>query len=52
MIKPRMAVAYHYWNHRDIELEIYDRVRQTYGGPISLKQVQPLLRRPVYRRSY
>ena len=22
-VKPRMAVAYHYWNHRDIELEIF-----------------------------
>jgi ribonuclease Z len=25
-VTPRMAVAYHYWNHRDIEFEIYDGV--------------------------
>ena len=35
-IKPRMAVAYHYWNHRDIELEIYDGVRKTYDGPLTM----------------
>jgi len=34
MVKPRMAVAYHYWNHRDIELAIYERVRKTYDGPL------------------
>ena len=28
-----MAVAYHYWNHRDIELEIFEGVRKTYDGP-------------------
>jgi ribonuclease Z len=36
MVKPRMAVAYHYWNHRDIELEIYEGVRKTYDGPLTL----------------
>jgi ribonuclease Z len=36
MVKPRMAVAYHYWNHRDIELEIFERVRQTYDGPLTM----------------
>jgi hypothetical protein len=36
MVKPRMAVAYHYWNHRDIELEIYERVRETYDGPLTM----------------
>lgn len=35
-IKPRMAVAYHYWNHRDVEFEIYERVRQTYDGPLTM----------------
>jgi len=34
MVKPRLAVAYHYWNHRDIEFEIYDAVRETYDGPL------------------
>ena len=36
MVKPRMAVAYHYWNHRDIELEIYGGVRETYDGPLAM----------------
>ena len=36
MVEPRMAVAYHYWNHRDVEFEIYDRVRKTYDGPLTL----------------
>jgi ribonuclease Z len=35
-VKPRMAVAYHYWNHRDIEFEIYDGVRKTYDGPLTM----------------
>lgn len=33
MVKPRMAVAYHYWNHRDIELDLYDAVGEKYDGP-------------------
>ncbi len=36
MVEPRMAVAYHYWNHRDIELEIFERVRRTYDGPLTM----------------
>ncbi len=36
MLEPRMAVAYHYWNHRDIELEIYEGVRKTYDGPLTM----------------
>jgi len=36
MVKPRLAVAYHYWNHRDLELEIYDGVRETYDGPLAM----------------
>ena len=36
MVKPRLAVAYHYWNHRDLELEIYDGVRATYDGPLAM----------------
>lgn len=34
MVEPRLAVAYHYWNHRDLELEIYEGVRKTYDGPL------------------
>lgn len=36
MVKPRLAVAYHYWNHRDIELAIYEGVRRTYDGPLAM----------------
>jgi ribonuclease Z len=36
MVKPRLAVAYHYWNHRDIELAIYEGVRKTYDGPLAM----------------
>lgn len=35
-VKPRMAVAYHYWNHRDLEFEIYEGIRKTYEGPLAL----------------
>jgi ribonuclease Z len=35
-VKPRMAVAYHYWNHREVEFGIYDGVRETYDGPLTM----------------
>jgi len=35
-IKPRLAVAYHYWNHRDVELDIFEGVRRTYDGPLAM----------------
>jgi ribonuclease Z len=35
-VQPRMAVAYHYWNHRDVEFAIYDGVRETYDGPLTM----------------
>jgi ribonuclease Z len=35
-LKPRLAVAYHYWNHRDIEFEIFQGVRKTYDGPLAM----------------
>jgi len=35
-VEPRLAVAYHYWNHRDIELELFERVRKTYDGPLAM----------------
>ena len=31
-----MAVAYHYWNHRDLELDIFEGVRKTYDGPLAM----------------
>ncbi len=35
-VQPRMAVAYHYWNHRDLEFDIYEGIRQTYDGPLTM----------------
>ena len=29
-------MAYHYWNHRDLELKIYAGVRKTYDGPLTM----------------
>lgn len=35
-VQPRMAVAYHYWNHRDLELDMHEAVRKTYDGPLAM----------------
>ncbi len=35
-IKPRLAIAYHFFNEKDTRLGIYDGIRQTYSGPLSL----------------
>jgi ribonuclease Z len=35
-IKPRMAVAYHFFNDFDTSTSIYERMRTTYDGPVSL----------------
>ena len=37
-IKPRMAVAYHFFNDFDTSHAIYERVRKTYDGPLSLAE--------------
>jgi len=36
MIKPRMAVAYHFFKDYDTTAAISDRIRTTYQGPLSL----------------
>ena len=36
IIKPRMAIAYHFFNDYDTQPGINDRVRTTYDGPLSL----------------
>jgi len=36
MIKPRMAVAYHFYNDFDTVTGIDERIRSTYDGPLSL----------------
>jgi ribonuclease Z len=35
-IKPRMAVAYHFFNDFDTSNAIFERIRSTYDGPLSL----------------
>jgi ribonuclease Z len=37
-IKPRLAVAYHFFNDFDTSSSIYERVRTTYDGPLSLAE--------------
>jgi ribonuclease Z len=37
-IKPRMAVAYHFFKDFDTTAAIYERIRQTYDGPLSLAE--------------
>lgn len=35
-IKPRHAVAYHFFNEPGTRYEIYDMIRQTYDGPLTM----------------
>lgn len=35
-IKPRMAVAYHFFNDVDIRFPMYDGIRRTYKGPLTM----------------
>jgi ribonuclease Z len=35
-IEPRLAVAYHFFNDFDTGTAVYERVRKTYDGPLSL----------------
>jgi ribonuclease Z len=37
-IEPRMAVAYHFFNDFDTRTAVYDGVRETYDGPLSLAE--------------
>ena len=37
-VKPRMAVAYHFFKDFDTTAQVYDRIRKTYGGPLSLAE--------------
>ncbi len=36
MIKPRHAVAYHFFNDEDTRFDIYEGIRETYDGPVSM----------------
>lgn len=35
-IRPRLAVAYHFFNDFDTSTAVYERIRKTYDGPLSL----------------
>ena len=35
-VKPRHAIAYHFFNEEGTRYDIYDRVRETYDGPLSM----------------
>lgn len=35
-IRPRMAVAYHFFNDPDIRFPMYDGIRRTYKGPLTM----------------
>jgi ribonuclease Z len=37
-IKPRIAVAYHFFKDHDTTSEVYERIRKTYDGPLSLAE--------------
>ena len=36
MVEPRMAVAYHFFNDTDTWQDMYDEIRSTYDGPLTL----------------
>jgi ribonuclease Z len=38
VVKPRMAVAYHFFKDFDTTGNIFDRIRTTYDGPLSLAE--------------
>jgi len=37
-IKPRMAVAYHFFKDWDTTAQVYERIRKTYAGPLDLAE--------------
>jgi ribonuclease Z len=36
MVQPRHAVAYHFFNDEDTRYEVYDGIRETYDGAVSM----------------
>jgi ribonuclease Z len=36
IVKPRHAVSYHFFNDEDTRYEVYDGIRETYDGPLSM----------------
>mgnify|MGYP000144459310 CR=1 FL=1 len=37
-LKPKMAIAYHFFKDFDTTAEVYERIRKTYDGPLSLAE--------------
>jgi ribonuclease Z len=37
-VKPRMAIAYHFFKDFDTTAQVYKRIRKTYDGPLSLAE--------------
>jgi ribonuclease Z len=37
-VKPRMAIAYHFFKDWDTTGQVYERIRKTYDGPLSLAE--------------
>jgi ribonuclease Z len=35
-IQPRQAVAYHFFNEEGTRYRLYDNIRETYDGPLSM----------------
>ena len=38
LVKPKHAVAYHFWKDTDTTANVYERIRTTYDGPLSLAE--------------
>jgi ribonuclease Z len=36
LVKPRIGIAYHFYNDFDTEPEVRERIRKTYSGPLAL----------------
>jgi ribonuclease Z len=36
LVKPRMAVAWHFYNDFDTQYGVYDQIRETYDGPLTM----------------
>jgi ribonuclease Z len=37
-VKPRMAIAYHFFNESDTRYQVYAYIRETYDGPLTLAE--------------
>ncbi len=36
IVRPRHAVAYHFFNDEDTRYDVYNGIRETYDGPVSM----------------